>query len=65
MASSSKTGKVTIVAHSNGGLVTKLIYNQLKDKGEADLVDKIIFVAVPEIGTPQSLPSLFMATEKR
>jgi len=23
-----------------------------------NLVDKIIFVAVPEIGTPQSLPSL-------
>jgi hypothetical protein len=58
MASSSKTGKVTIIAHSNGGLVTKLIYNQLKDKGEANLVDKIIFVAVPEVGTPQALPSL-------
>jgi pimeloyl-ACP methyl ester carboxylesterase len=58
MASSSKTGKVTIIAHSNGGLVTKLIYNQLMDVGEANLVDKIIFVAVPEVGTPQSLPSL-------
>ena len=58
MASSSKTGKVTIIAHSNGGLVTKLVYNQLKDKGEANLVDKIIFVAVPEVGTPQALPSL-------
>jgi pimeloyl-ACP methyl ester carboxylesterase len=58
MASSSKTGKVTIIAHSNGGLVTKLLYNQLKDKGEVSLVDKIIFVAVPEVGTPQALPSL-------
>lgn len=58
MASSSKTGKVTIIAHSNGGLVTKLVYNQLRDKGEASLVDKIIFVAVPEVGTPQAVPSL-------
>jgi len=58
MASSSKTGKVTIIAHSNGGLVTKLVYDQLKDKGESSLVDKIIFVAVPEIGTPQAVPSL-------
>src|ERR1035437_2903885 len=58
MASSSKTGKVTIIAHSNGGLVTKLVYNQLKDKGEANLVDKIIFVAVPEVGTPQAVSSL-------
>jgi pimeloyl-ACP methyl ester carboxylesterase len=58
MASTSKTGKVTIIAHSNGGLVTKLLYNQLKAKGEANLVDKIIFVAVPEVGTPQALPSL-------
>jgi len=34
MASTSKTGKVTIIAHSNGGLVTKLIYNQLMDVGK-------------------------------
>lgn len=58
MASSSKTGKVTIIAHSNGGLVTKLVYDQLRSKGEEGLVDKVIFVAVPEIGTPQALPSL-------
>ncbi|MDR3558514.1 MAG: hypothetical protein P4L61_03210, partial [Candidatus Pacebacteria bacterium] len=58
MASTSKTGKVTIIAHSNGGLVTKLVYNELKEKGEAGLVDKVIFVAVPEVGTPQALTSL-------
>jgi hypothetical protein len=58
MASTSKTGKVTIVAHSNGGLVTKMIYDALRAKGEAGLVDKILFVAVPEIGTPQALPGL-------
>ncbi|MDR3558766.1 MAG: hypothetical protein P4L61_04510, partial [Candidatus Pacebacteria bacterium] len=58
MASSSKTGKVTIIAHSNGGLVTKIVYNELKEKGEAGLVDKVIFVAVPEVGTPQALTSL-------
>jgi len=58
MASSSKTGKVTIIAHSNGGLVAKLLYNELKEKGEAGLVDKIVFVAVPEVGTPQAVPSL-------
>ncbi|MDE2188215.1 MAG: hypothetical protein KGJ35_00595 [Patescibacteria group bacterium] len=58
MASTSKTGKVTIIAHSNGGLVTKLVYNALRDRGQANLVDKIIFVAVPELGTPQAVASL-------
>ncbi|HRH55949.1 MAG TPA: hypothetical protein PK609_03735 [Candidatus Paceibacterota bacterium] len=58
MASSSPTGKVSIVAHSNGGLVTKRLMQQLEAEGSADLVDKIIFVGVPQSGAPQAMAGL-------
>src|ERR1035437_3855425 len=58
LASTSKTGKVTIVAHRNGGLVTNMLMKKLTDDGHAGLIDKIIFVAVPELGTPQAVAGL-------
>jgi len=58
LAASSKTGKVTIVAHSNGGLVTKALMQKLVADGHADLVDKIIFVDVPQTGTPKAIASM-------
>lgn len=54
LAKSSKTGKVTIVAHSNGGLVTKALTEKLGVEASS-LIDKIIFVAVPQVGTPQAI----------
>ncbi|MEI6238500.1 MAG: hypothetical protein WCP15_03135 [bacterium] len=58
MASSSKTGKVSIIAHSNGGLVAKALVKELSRSGDSGLVDSLIFVAVPHFGTPKSIPSL-------
>ncbi len=58
MASSSPTKKVTLVAHSNGGLLAKALMMRLAQAGQASLVDKIIFVASPEVGTPKALFSL-------
>jgi hypothetical protein len=58
MASSSKTGKVTIVAHSNGGLIMKYLINQLATKGMDAIVDKTISVAVPYLGTPSAIGSI-------
>ncbi len=55
LANNSKTGKVTLVAHSNGGLLAKALMIKLNQMGLTDLVDRIIFVAVPQIGTPQSI----------
>lgn len=57
LASNSKTRKVTIVAHSNGGLVTKALTNKLGSEA-SDLIDKIIFVAVPQVGTPEAIGGL-------
>src|SRR3989338_5593742 len=54
LAAVSPTGKVTIVAHSNGGLVAKALMQHLGDEVE-DLVDRIVFVGVPQNGAPRAL----------
>ncbi len=58
MADHSKTGKVTIVAHSNGGLVAKYLVKTLVDMGKVDIIDSVISVAVPYLGTPQAILGL-------
>ena len=55
LAKDSKTGKVTIIAHSNGGLVAKYLVKTLADSGKANLIDSVISVAVPYLGTPQAI----------
>ncbi len=57
-ASSSYTGKVTLITHSNGGLFAKSILLQLREMGLEYIVDKVIFVAVPQLGTPQAIGAL-------
>lgn len=57
LAKGSRTGKVTIVAHSNGGLVAKALTEKLGPEA-AQLIDKIIFVAVPQVGTPQAVGAI-------
>ncbi len=64
LAESSKTGKVTIVAHSNGGLVTKALVQKLGDTEASKLIDKVIFVAVPQVGTPQAIGALLHGYEQ-
>ncbi len=56
----SKTGKVTIITHSNGGLVAKQLVLELQRLGLEGLVDKIIFVAMPEYGTAQAITALIL-----
>ncbi|MFA6519876.1 MAG: hypothetical protein WCT41_03600 [Candidatus Paceibacterota bacterium] len=63
LAKSSKTGKVTIVAHSNGGLLTKALTQKLGSEASA-LIDKIIFVAVPQAGTPQAVGAILHGYEQ-
>lgn len=57
LAATSKTGKVTIVAHSNGGLVAKALTQKL-GADASKYIDKIIFVAVPQVGTPEAIGAL-------
>jgi pimeloyl-ACP methyl ester carboxylesterase len=58
LAASSKTGKVTIVAHSMGGLVTKELIRRLGDTEAQKYIDNVILVASPQIGTPRAIPSM-------
>lgn len=55
MASSSATKKMTVVTHSNGGLIAKVLIDELKARGQEGLVDKLIMVAVPQLGTPEAV----------
>lgn len=58
LAAASRTGKVTLVAHSNGGLVGKLLLTRLEALGKEDLVDTFIMVGTPQLGTPKALLTL-------
>lgn len=58
LAQESQTKKVTIIAHSNGGLVGKLLIEELKRQGKTNLVDRFVMVAVPQLGTPKAVSTL-------
>lgn len=58
LASSSPTGKVTVVAHSNGGLVAKALMQSLGDTLSAQLIDSVVFVGVPQSGAPRAIGAL-------
>ncbi len=58
LAATSDTGKVTLIAHSNGGLVVKALMRKLEAEGKGVLVDKIILVAVPQLGTPDAVKAI-------
>jgi pimeloyl-ACP methyl ester carboxylesterase len=56
----SGSGKVTLIGHSNGGLVIKALVQKLKDTNNPlyEKIDQIILVAVPQVGTPDALVAL-------
>lgn len=58
LAENSKTGKVTIVAHSMGGLLGKAVIKKLQDEGKDDLIDSFVMVGTPQLGTPQAVASI-------
>lgn len=64
LASSSKTGKVTIVAHSNGGLVAKALLNQLGGETSKLLVDKLVMVGAPQSGAPIDIGALLYGMDQ-
>ncbi|NDB58971.1 hypothetical protein EB001_11020 [bacterium] len=58
LSKDSKTGKVIIIAHSNGGLITKALMKKLKDIDKTNLIENVILVTVPELGTPKAISSM-------
>ncbi len=57
LADTSKSGKVTLVTHSNGGMVAKILLKTMKinDDPLLDKVDNLILIAVPQSGTPEAI----------
>jgi len=66
LVASSRSGKVTIVAHSNGGLVAKALLKRLADTGDPLLlkIDKLVLVAVPQLGTPAAIAADLHGTDQ-
>ncbi len=50
--------RVTIIAHSNGGLLAKALVTALEANGRAFLIDRIILIASPQLGTPKAIGSI-------
>lgn len=65
LATSSVTYKVHIVSHSNGGLVAKAVLKQLKEMGKEYLVDSVVFIAVPHLGTPKTIASMLYGYDQQ
>ncbi|MFT7507655.1 MAG: hypothetical protein ACI92I_000819, partial [Acidimicrobiales bacterium] len=65
LVDSSATGKVTIVAHSNGGLLAKTFLSVLQTIHDplADKIDNLILVAVPQVGTPDAIVGMLQGSE--
>lgn len=58
LAQDSNTGKVTIVGHSNGGLLAKALIAKLVTLNLDNLVDKVIFIGTPHLGTPKAIGTI-------
>ncbi|MEI8174347.1 MAG: hypothetical protein WCG28_00160 [bacterium] len=58
LAKDSKTGKVTIISHSMGGLLGKAIIKKLQDEGKDSIIDTFVMVGTPQLGTPQAVASI-------
>ncbi len=64
LASTSLSGKVTVISHSNGGLLAKYVLAQLEKSQKEHLIDKVLFVAVPHFGTPKAIASLLYGEDQ-
>ncbi len=59
------TGKVTIIGHSNGGLLAKALITELERLGDDDLVDKVVFVGVPQLGSAKAIGVLLHGLQQQ
>ena len=60
----SRNGKVTIITHSNGGLVAKQLIIELKKQHLENIIENVIFVAMPEYGTAQAITALMFGHQQ-
>ena len=58
LAEDSYSGQVAVIAHSNGGLLAKAVLSELEKQGSEQLVDSLVLLAAPQIGTPKAIGTL-------
>jgi uncharacterized repeat protein (TIGR01451 family) len=58
LVNTSATGRVTLVTHSNGGLLAKELLKVLEEEHKAEWIDRVIMVAAPQLGTPQAIAAM-------
>lgn len=64
LAAAHENSQLTMIAHSNGGLLAQALLQELERQhtaGQNDLInklDRLILVASPQLGTPKAIPSL-------
>ncbi len=65
LAENQDGGKVTIVTHSNGGLLAKAFLHTLDVNNDPLLlsIDTVVMVAAPQVGTPDALMGMLHGTE--
>jgi hypothetical protein len=61
LAATSANGKVTIITHSMGNFMAKKLLMTMDDPS---IVENLIMVAAPQIGTPQSIASILHGEDK-
>ena len=64
LAANSASDKVAIVAHSNGGLLGKALIDELERQGKSELVESLIMIGTPQLGTPKAIGSLLHGTDQ-
>ncbi len=65
LQSTSKSGQITLIGHSNGGLVLKSFVEKLKDANDPlyHQIDRVILVAVPQTGTPDAVVGMLYGSK--
>jgi len=64
LAADSYSGQVTIIGHSNGGLLGKALITELEAQGKVALIDSFIMIATPQLGTPKTIASMLHGMEQ-
>ncbi len=65
LAGDSFTKKVTIIAHSNGGLLGKALITELENQGKAKLIDKLVMVGTPQLGASKAIGVMLHGYDQR
>lgn len=71
LVDSSSNGKVTIIAHSNGGLLAKALLIKLQEmkaqevNNLIDSIDVLVLVASPQIGTATAVPVMLHGYDQK